>query len=65
MITFGWSEEGVRQMTSAPASRLRLWNRGLIRLGMAAGPGSRFLSIDGGHLAADAQRQYNEASWRS
>ncbi len=37
MITFGWSEEGVRQMTSAPASRLRLWNRGLIRLGMAVG----------------------------
>ncbi len=29
-------EEAVRQMTSAPASRLRLWNRGLIRPGMAA-----------------------------
>jgi N-acyl-D-amino-acid deacylase len=29
-------EEAVRQMTSAPASRLRLWQRGLIRPGMCA-----------------------------
>lgn len=29
-------EEGVRKMTSLPASRARLWNRGLIRPGFAA-----------------------------